>query len=88
VFTPGDDYCGVDLDGCLDPDTGDMEGWAREIIEELDSYTEVSPSGTGVHVLIRAALPGGATARDALKPTIGAGTSPSPASTYQARHRA
>jgi len=59
VFTPGDDYCGVDLDGCLDPDTGDMEGWAREIIDELDSYTEVSPSGTGVHILVRATLPEG-----------------------------
>jgi hypothetical protein len=59
VFTPEDNLCGVDLDGCLDPQTGEIEGWAREIIEELDSYTEVSPSGTGVHVLVRAALPEG-----------------------------
>jgi putative DNA primase/helicase len=59
VFTPQDDLCGVDLDGCVDPENGEIEGWAQEIIEELDSYTEVSPSGTGVHVLLRRELPPG-----------------------------
>src|SRR3712207_3717946 len=59
VFTKDDPFCGVDLDRCLDPDTGELEPWAREIIEELDSYAEVSPSGNGVHVLVRAALPDG-----------------------------
>ena len=56
VFTSEDDLCGVDLDSCLDPDTGEIEPWAWMIIEELDSYTEISPSGTGVHVLVRATL--------------------------------
>src|SRR5215208_2785996 len=59
VFTPEDDLCGVDLDGCLDPVTEEIEPSAWTIIEELDSYTEVSPSGTGVHILVRAALPEG-----------------------------
>ena len=59
VFTPEDDLCGVDLDGCLDPETGEIEPWAWEIIEELDSYTEISPSGTGVHILVRGELPEG-----------------------------
>jgi putative DNA primase/helicase len=59
VFTEGDDLAGVDLDGCLDPETGEIEGWAQEIIEELDSYTEISPSGTGVHILLKATLPPG-----------------------------
>jgi hypothetical protein len=59
VFTPEDDLCGVDVDGCLDPETGEIEGWAQEIIDELDSYAEISPSGTGVHVLIRGTLPPG-----------------------------
>jgi hypothetical protein len=57
VFTPEDDLCGVDLDGCLDPATGEIEGWAQEIIEELNSYTEISPSGTGVHILVKGELP-------------------------------
>jgi hypothetical protein len=59
VFTPEDGLCGVDLDKCLDPETGEIEGWAREVIEELDSFTEISPSGKGVHVLVRATLPEG-----------------------------
>ena len=59
VFTPGDDLCGVDLDGCLDPETGEIEAWAQEVVEKLDSYTEISPSGTGVHILIRGELPAG-----------------------------
>src|SRR5829696_6807830 len=59
VFTPEDDLCGVDLDKCLDPETGELEGWAQKVIGELDSYTEISPSGTGVHVLVRGELPSG-----------------------------
>jgi hypothetical protein len=59
VFTPEDDLCGIDLDGCLDPETGEIERWAQEIIDELNSYAEISPSGTGVHVLIRGTLPPG-----------------------------
>jgi hypothetical protein len=59
VFTPEDDLCGVDLDKCLDPETGEIEGWAREVIDELDSYTEISPSEMGVHIFVRAELPAG-----------------------------
>src|SRR5215213_7622931 len=59
VFTPGDELCGVDLDKCLDPHTGEIEGWAEEIIKELDSFTEISPSGTGVHIIVRGKLPAG-----------------------------
>src|SRR5215208_1775226 len=59
VFSKDDPFCGVDLDGCLNPETGEIEGWAQEIIEELDSYTEVSPSGSGIHVLVRGELPPG-----------------------------
>src|SRR4051812_7527241 len=39
---------GVDLDGCRDPTTGEIEPWALEIIRAFASYAEVSPSGTGV----------------------------------------
>jgi AAA domain len=59
VFTSEDDLCGVDLDKCLDPETGEIDSWAWKIVEELDSYTEISPSGTGVHILVRSALPRG-----------------------------
>lgn len=39
---------GVDLDSCRDPETGDLEAWACDVLTLLDSYAEVSPSGTGV----------------------------------------
>lgn len=58
VFTENDPYAGVDFDNIIDPDTGEIEPWALEIVEELDSYTEVSPSGTGLKVWLRASKPG------------------------------
>ena len=48
VFAAEDPYCGVDLDGCRDPETGRVADWARAIILELSTYAEVSPSQTGV----------------------------------------
>jgi putative DNA primase/helicase len=55
----GDGLVGVDLDGCRNPDTGELTAEAKQIIFRLSSYTEVSPSGTGVHVLCRGTLPPG-----------------------------
>jgi primase-polymerase (primpol)-like protein len=57
VFTPTDPYCGIDLDHCRDPRTGQLEDWAYQIVQRFDSYTEASPSGTGVHILCHAQLP-------------------------------
>lgn len=45
---------GVDLDHCRDPATGEIAPWAAEVAAKLDSYTEVSPSGTGLHVMVAA----------------------------------
>jgi hypothetical protein len=59
VFTVDDPYAGVDLDNCLDPETGEVEAWAKELIGQLDSYTELSPSGGGVHILVKAKFPPG-----------------------------
>ncbi|WP_276302545.1 hypothetical protein [Halorussus lipolyticus] len=59
VFTDDDPIVGVDLDDCRDPETEEVDEAARDIIERLDSYTEVSPSGTGYHVLIKGGLPDG-----------------------------
>ena len=33
--------------------------WATQMVERLNSYTEVSPSGKGLHVLCRGSLPDG-----------------------------
>lgn len=48
VFSPDDPYVGIDLDGCREPGTGDLDEWAQEVIDQFQTYTEVSPSGTGV----------------------------------------
>lgn len=56
VFTELGGILGVDLDHCRQFDTGIIEDWAQEIIDILDSYTEISPSGTGVHIYVKAQL--------------------------------
>ena len=59
VFASETSIVGVDLDDCRDPATGDLTDWAGDIVDRLDSYTEVSPSGRGVHVLLEGELPPG-----------------------------
>lgn len=57
VFTREGRHVGVDLDGCRDPATGVIEPCAQRIIDLLDCYSEVSPSGTGIHIIALGALP-------------------------------
>jgi hypothetical protein len=56
VFT-GTDLGGVDFDHVRDPQTGTVEQWAGDIIDALGSYTEISQSGTGMHVILRLSTP-------------------------------
>jgi primase-polymerase (primpol)-like protein len=58
VFSADDPYCGVDLDACRDPKTGLLAVEAAAIVQRLDSYCEWSQSGLGVHVILKAVLPG------------------------------
>ena len=57
VFSEGDKYVGVDLDKCISED-GILEDWAKEIVAEMNSYTELSPSGKGLHIFIKADIQG------------------------------
>jgi primase-polymerase (primpol)-like protein len=57
VFSVDDPYTGVDLDEVRDRETGELTPEARAIVDTLDSYAEVSPSGVGVHVFVKGALP-------------------------------
>lgn len=50
-LSPQDPFTVIDLDDVRDPETGEIEEWARDLIERVDTYTEVSPSGTGVHLV-------------------------------------
>jgi len=67
VFTDEDPLVGVDLDDCRDPDTGAVDPPAKDIIVRLDSYTEVSLSGTGFHVLVAGELPEGRNRRGSVE---------------------
>ena len=59
VLTDDDGLVGADLDHCRDPETGTIEPWALRIVEHLDSYTEITPSGTGLRIFIHGKLPSG-----------------------------
>ena len=56
VFSSADPYTGIDLDNCVDAD-GEIAGWALEIVRYFDSYTELSATGTGLHVIVRGDVP-------------------------------
>jgi len=43
---------GIDLDTCRYPETGEISKEALRIIRYLNSYTEISQSGYGVHIFI------------------------------------
>jgi predicted P-loop ATPase len=55
-FVLGGPFIGIDLDQVV-ADSGAIESWAADIIEAIDSYTELSPSGAGVHILCRSDKP-------------------------------
>jgi primase-polymerase (primpol)-like protein len=58
---------GVDLDHVRAERFGLVDDAAMAIVRALDSYTEVSPSGTGVHVLAWGSLPPGGRRRGSLE---------------------
>ncbi len=60
-FSEGGGIVGVDFDHCLT--AGALDSWAAAWVAQLNSYTEVSPSGTGLHVYCRGTLPGAAVKR-------------------------
>lgn len=46
-------YCGIVIDHCFNSETGEISKEALDIIDIMDSYTEISPSGTGIHILYK-----------------------------------
>jgi putative DNA primase/helicase len=64
VFHDDSDIMGIDLDKCRDVETGQLTEWAQKIVDAFETYTEVSPSGTGVKLFLRGKKPGPANRRD------------------------
>ena len=57
-FEFADGVVGVDLDHCIED--GKISPAAQYVTNRFDSYTEISQSGTGIHILCRGKLPGNA----------------------------
>lgn len=66
VFSSGDPYVGIDLDDAIDLEatagrgTGRIKTWAETTVSRFAklAYVEISPSGTGLHIITRGKLPG------------------------------
>jgi putative DNA primase/helicase len=49
----------IDMDHVRDPVTGVVAmAWASDVLDNVPSYTEISPSGTGLHILALGMKPG------------------------------
>jgi uncharacterized protein YjhX (UPF0386 family) len=54
VFTADDPYTGIDLDDCIENET--IAPWALDIVSTMNSYSEISPSGTGIKIWVEGKL--------------------------------
>lgn len=59
VFTAESGIVGIDIDHCIDKDTGELNDTAFDIVSHVPhTYIEISPSGTGLHIFLRGVMPG------------------------------
>lgn len=63
-MTLGADVQGIDLDDCRDPETGELSELAKEVLDRIDGYAEVSPSGTGIKLFAKTNLDGSRTKKE------------------------
>ena len=56
---------GIDLDDCRDPITGSLNELAKETLDRVEGYAEVSPSGTGLKIFTTTNLDGSRTKKEA-----------------------
>lgn len=47
-----DDLIGIDIDDCRDPESGELDDSVEDILSDVDTYAEVSPSGTGIRIFV------------------------------------
>lgn len=59
IALEGTGICGLDLDNVVDNDRKVMTPEANAIMKLINSYSEVSPSGTGIHIIFEGTLPEG-----------------------------
>jgi primase-polymerase (primpol)-like protein len=57
VFSRNDPFAGIDVDDSLDAE-GNIKPWARGLVDRFaDTYTEISPSGSGLKIWAGGSLP-------------------------------
>lgn len=66
VFSVEDPYTGIDLDDCIQNEA--VLPWAEQLLRSLSSYSEISPSGTGIKVWVEGKAPTSAKPRKAKIP--------------------
>lgn len=54
VFT-NTPFTGIDLDHCIE--NGTIAPWALEIVNDFSTYTEITPSDTGLHLIAKGTIP-------------------------------
>lgn len=64
-FSKEQGITGVDLDKCIVD--GKPTDFAQKVISQLNSYTEYSPSGTGVHIWVQGNIPANLKAEGSLR---------------------
>lgn len=57
VLTDDDSYVGLDFDKCRCPAFNLIDPIVEQHVKKINSYTEISPSGRGLRVLVKASLP-------------------------------
>lgn len=55
VLSDDDPFSMIDIDGCVANES--VSEFARKVIEYFDSYTELSPSGTGIRIFVEGKIP-------------------------------
>jgi primase-polymerase (primpol)-like protein len=64
MFCSADPFVGIDLDGCRSPESGEISPWAQKTISRMqEGYVEISPSETGVHIIVQGTVREGGRSR-------------------------
>jgi predicted P-loop ATPase len=50
-FCLDDDIAAFDVDDCRNPETGVIHPWATQLMEEAQTYAEITISGTGIRII-------------------------------------
>lgn len=64
VVLDENDLHGIDLDDCRDTESGKLSDLAQRVLQQVEGYAEVSPSGTGIKIFTMTNLDGSRTKKE------------------------